>query len=630
MEKTLNILNIEDSEADFLLVERHLHQQGLPARCVRVDNSADLEQALDAGQWDLILSDFSVPRMDFHESFAYLQARIPELPVILVSGSIGEEQAVELLKKGIWDFVLKDNLTRLVPAIQRSLREAADRKARLDAERAMRDSEYRFRSIFNNSPIAIGLGRRDDGRLVEVNDAWLQLYGFERHEVIGSTTADLNLYVFPDERDEIVRIISEYGQVINREIQLRRKAGDVIVVQYSAEIIALGEESFLQVMMTDITEQKRMETELRRSEELYRSLFGNMLNGFAYCRMIFDGETPQDFIYLSVNDAFEKQTGLKNVAGRRVSEVIPGIRESDPVLFETYGRVAMTGKPEQFEIYVEALKEWFWVSLYSPAREHFVAVFDVITERKQAEKELIHKNAEIEQFLYTVSHDLRSPLVTVKTFLGYLENDINDNNPERVSQDLQFIHGAADKMVMLLNELLEMSRIGRVTTTPVRLALVDVFYEVLDALAGDINERMVDIRMPDTDQILFVDHSHLFHICQNLIENAIKYSRAGSIPRIELGVQQVRGETVFFVRDNGVGIDPPFHLKIFGLFEKLDPKTPGAGLGLSMVERIVEKYGGRVWVESEGSGRGSCFSFTLPQALVKTEQQQPAKEKIHV
>ena len=117
-------------------------------------------------------------------------------------------------------------------------------------------------------------------------------------------------------------------------------------------------------------------------------MFENMLNGFAYCRMLFDQDRPQDFIYLDVNNAFETLTGLKNVVGKRVSEVIPGLRESDPELFEIYGRVALTGVPEQFETYVNALGMWFSISVYSPGKEHFVAVFDVITERKRAEEAL--------------------------------------------------------------------------------------------------------------------------------------------------------------------------------------------------------------------------------------------------
>lgn len=130
------------------------------------------------------------------------------------------------------------------------------------------------------------------------------------------------------------------------------------------------------------------EVALREREEHYRSLFDNMLNGFAYCRMIYEQDQPKDFIYLEVNLAFEALTGLKNVIGKKVSEVIPGIREADPNLFEVYGRVALTGNPERFEMYVEALEMWFAISVYSPRREYFVAVFDVITERKQAEAAL--------------------------------------------------------------------------------------------------------------------------------------------------------------------------------------------------------------------------------------------------
>ena len=149
----------------------------------------------------------------------------------------------------------------------------------------------------------------------------------------------------------------------------------------------------------------RTEEELRKSEQRYRSLFDNMIEGFAHCRMLYEGDYPKDFIYLDVNSAFEKLTGLKNVVGKKVTEVIPGIRESDPGLFEIYGRVAKTGKPERFEIYVEALQMWFSISVYSPKREYFVAVFDVITERKMAEKALRESEAKFRD-LYQEFHGL--------------------------------------------------------------------------------------------------------------------------------------------------------------------------------------------------------------------------------
>jgi len=144
----------------------------------------------------------------------------------------------------------------------------------------------------------------------------------------------------------------------------------------------------------------RAEEVLHESEELYRSLFENMLNGFAYCQMHFDdNDRPSDFTYLSVNSSFETLTGLRNVVGKKVTEIIPGIREADPGLLEIYGRVSKTGKPERFEMFFDSLKMWFWISVYSPKRGYFVAVFDVITERKRAEEELRKSEEIFSQFM---------------------------------------------------------------------------------------------------------------------------------------------------------------------------------------------------------------------------------------
>ncbi|MBI2748065.1 MAG: PAS domain S-box protein [Burkholderiales bacterium] len=147
-------------------------------------------------------------------------------------------------------------------------------------------------------------------------------------------------------------------------------------------------------MMAEVEAVNRL---LRESEARYRSLFDNMLEGFAYCRMLFENGKPRDFVYLKVNSAFEQLTGLKNVVGKKVTEVINGIRESNPELFEIYGGVVRTGEPASFETYVDALKTWFSVTAYRPEEEHFVAVFNNITERKRAEGEIRALNADLER-----------------------------------------------------------------------------------------------------------------------------------------------------------------------------------------------------------------------------------------
>lgn len=186
-------------------------------------------------------------------------------------------------------------------------------------------------------------------------------------------------------------------------------------------------------LIKEVTERKQAEATLRESEHRLHSLFDNMLNGFAYCKMIFDHERPQDFVYLEVNRAFGTLTGLKNVTGRRVSEVIPGILESDPELLETYGRVSLTGIPETFENYVEPLKMWFSITVYSPEEEYFVAVFDVITDRKHAEESLRDSNERFRSaFQYsTIGMALVSPAgkwikvnSSMCTFIGYSEEDL--------------------------------------------------------------------------------------------------------------------------------------------------------------------------------------------------------------
>jgi len=238
-----------------------------------------------------------------------------------------------------------------------------------------------------------------------------------------------------------------------------------------------------------------------------------------------------------------------------------------------------------------------------------------ITDRRLAEEELKKKNEEIEQFIHIVSHDLRTPLVTIKTFMGYLEQDMAADNKLQLSQDIQFIHTAADKMKMLLDEMLELLRIDCIKLEPIRVPLIDILTEVKNIEAGIINESSADIHLPDTDIILSGDRLRFCQIWQNLVENAIKYRGEGYTTRIELGVQRLNGETVFFVKDNGIGIDPQYRHKIFRIFEQLDLKSSGAGMGLALVHRVVEKYDGRIWVESDGVGKGSCFFFTLPAAM---------------
>jgi len=255
----------------------------------------------------------------------------------------------------------------------------------------------------------------------------------------------------------------------------------------------------------------------------------------------------------------------------------------------------------------------------------YTTVQQELVERKRVEEvrerligELEQKNAELERFTYTVSHDLRSPIVTIKGFVGMLEKDLRENRPDRVQSDLQRIAGAADKMDALLRDLLELSRIGRLVNPPVEIDTVQLIRDALESVDAQIRSKNVKVEIAPDLPRLYGDRIRLREVFENLIGNAAKYMGEQANPLIEIGINTHGDEPVLYVKDNGMGIDTQYHTRIFNLFEKLNPAIEGTGIGLTLVKRIVEYHGGRIWVESDGLDKGSTFCFTVPDGKVKT------------
>ena len=235
-----------------------------------------------------------------------------------------------------------------------------------------------------------------------------------------------------------------------------------------------------------------------------------------------------------------------------------------------------------------------------------------ITERKEAEQALQAKNAELERFTYSVSHDLRSPLVTIRTFVGHLMQDMARGDKESVAQDFDYINGASKKMVELLDELLKLSRIGRMANPYVEVPLQDLVSEALIMVAGRIDERAARVTVTEKSFLLYGDRVRLVEVFQNLVDNAVKFMGEQKEPLVEIGAETKNGYILYFVRDNGMGIDPRYRDKLFSLFEKLNSGLEGTGIGLYLVKRMIEVHGGKIWAESEGIGKGTCFWFSLP------------------
>ena len=393
-----------------------------------------------------------------------------------------------------------------------------------------------------------------------------------------------------------------------------------------------------QSLQAEIAERKRVEEGLRESEAHYRSLFENMLNGFAFCRMILEPGQPPDFVYLATNSAFGKLTGLKQVVGKRVSEVIPGILQADPALFEIYGRVARTGQPEKFETYLAALEMWFDLAVYSPSPGHFVAVFDVITQRKLAEQQ-IHRlhaelqrhaadleqrvtertaqfqiaNQELEAFSYSVSHDLRAPLRAIDGFARILAEDYTARLDDEGRRVLAIICDEATRMGQLIDDLLAFSRMNRRQIESRAVDLAGLAQDVFDECAALAPGRQLQFRAQSLPPA-FGDHAMLRQVLINLLSNAIKYTRLRPVAKIEVGGRAAEGEHLYFVKDNGVGFDMRYVDKLFGVFQRLhsDAEFEGTGVGLALVQRIIHRHGGRVWADAK-LDEGATFYFTLPR-----------------
>jgi two-component system sensor histidine kinase/response regulator len=259
----VRILVVEDEPADFLLTERQLRRHGFDQIDIRrVASYVELNAAL--GQdWDLLLSDYSLPGMDFRTILRNVRDCCPDLPVILISGSVGEEEAVELLKTGLSDFVLKGNLARLAPAVQRALKEMAELKARKEAERALKDSEKRFFTVFRASPLAIVISDPVSGRIHDVNEAFLKLFGHARDEVIGCTSVELGMWVDSAQRTELIEILRQQGpEQSSVEANFRRKNGESGYLSISAAMIELDGAPVMLSTLADVTARKRDEAEL--------------------------------------------------------------------------------------------------------------------------------------------------------------------------------------------------------------------------------------------------------------------------------------------------------------------------------------------------------------------------------
>ncbi len=425
-----------------------------------------------------------------------------------------------------------------------------------------------------------------------------------------------------------------HGSVIGRAIRYaveRSQAQEALrrankqLQEQAEELQSQAEELRTQAdeLRSQAQELAAVNASLRESEQRHRSLFENMLDGYAYCQMLFDiHDRPVDFIYLSVNDAFTRLTGLKDVVGKKVTEVIPGIGRSHPELLETYGRVATTGRPERFEIELQSLGIWLLISVYSSRPGYFTAVFDNITERKRAAAGLQQLNEDLEQRVAQRTAELlhrTRQLQKLTLELSETEDRERKRMAEVLHDDLQQVLAAAKFHVSLLRNRVKRESSLEATAGQIDQMLKDAIeksrslsHELSPAVLhhGDLAEtlRWLADQVHSKHGLAVHVHAHgqvrlpsdalkgfLYRAAQELLFNVVKHAR---VSEAGIRVRQYGWCVGLSVSDRGRGFDP-------------QELRHAAGFGLLNIRERIELLGGRMKIRS-GKGQGSRFVIVVP------------------
>jgi PAS domain S-box-containing protein len=589
-----------------------------------------------------------------------------ELPVVSKTGAeVWLGQNVQLLCDG-----------ERISGFQVVARDITERKR---VESALRESEERFATAFRSSPAAMVISRYEDGKMLDVNEAFLRVFGVTRAEVLGATKLTFGLWLKPEERAEVLELLKQEGHIRFMEKEFHVKSGDLRHCLFNVEVLSLGRERCLLTLILDITRRKQAEDALQHNQdvllkhqdalmcltqnahissgqwsdalrdimeastkgldvergsvwlfdrdgvrlrcvELYERSLGRHGDG----QVISVCENPDYFERLSREGviAIDEVNSDSRAVERRLSAVAPlDITSVLDVPISREGKLAGVVCHE----HVGAARRWTVAEQqFASAIGHVVLLAYEATNRREAEQALLIAKEAAEaanraksDFLATMSHEIRTPMNAIIGMADLLsETPLNEDQQEYV----RIFRDAGRNLVGLINNILDLSKIeaGHLEMDAVEFDLHDLVQRVAELVAIRANEKNLELAYrikPDVPGYLVGDPNRLRQILINLLGNAIRFTEAGEVV-LQIQPDSAdgrRGALLFSVRDTGIGIPADKLDVIFESFSQADHSTTrqysGTGLGLTISKKLVERMGGRIWVESE-LGSGSTFFFT--------------------
>lgn len=450
-------------------------------------------------------------------------------------------------------------------------------------------------------PVRIAAPTRYESEFaVGVRDDWPELVGILDRALAGLTEEEKNAY-----KNEWVNANIVLGMPLSQVLGIGSAAAVAFLLVISLVV------RWNRRLKQEVEERKRAQTQALEIANKFSLLFNNMDQAFSVQRLLRNerGEVV-DYVYLEVNPAFGRLFGTApaRFIGKRRREIA---MELDEGWLGLVAKVVDTGEPLEQDQQLPDSGRWLHYCLFSPGKELFACTITDITEQKNR---LVHMASHLEEmshFIYSVSHDLSGPNLTIGSFARMLQEDLADCGTAEVRENLGYIITASQRMTALLEGLLSVARVGPRTMERRPLYLHDLATEAGRIVGGLFQEKRIALEITPETVALFADHDRLLQVFQNLFENAAKYMGNAPSPWVRVGVRTQNLEKVICVSDNGAGIPQNKLQVIFDLFVKVDKASQGTGIGLALVKRIVEAHGGRIWAESAGPGQGSTFCFTL-------------------